>query len=351
MVERRGVELLDRALDFVPALVAVLVIAGLHYLLYGRDGASAPRGRLRRQVAGVGLYLAGLVAIIVALPLSDEVRSQLLSLIGLIVSATITLSATSLVGNALAGLMLRALRNFHAGDFVHVGEHFGRVSDRGLFHVEIQTEDRDLVTLPNLYLATHPVRVVRNSGTIVSARVSLGYDVSWNHVEAILAQAAENAGLNEPFVQVLELGDYSVVYRAAGFLTDVRTLISARSRLRTAMLDGLHGANIEIVSPIFMNQRPLRNAQRFVPSAEATHPKTSEHLPEDVVFDKADEAQTREFLEREHESLGRRLDDLRAERGALADERLHAHLDYEIERTEQRRTRISEILEDVPATE
>ena len=339
-------ELIDRVLDFGPAILAALVIAGLHYLLYRRD-ATAPRGRLRVQMAGVGLSFGSLVVLVVALPLSEALRSQLLALIGLVVSATITLSATSLVGNALAGLMLRAVRNFNAGDFVHVGEHFGRVSDRGLFHIEIQTEDRDLVTLPNLYLATKPVRVVRRSGTIVSAQVSLGYDVDWRRVEAILLQAGAAAGLEEPFVQVLELGDYSVLYRAAGFLTDVRTLITARSRLRTAMLDGLHAADVEIVSPVFMNQRPLRDTQRFVPLTEAPHVKTSEHLPEDVVFDKADEAQTREFLEREHERLGRRIEDLRGERDALDDERLRAHLDYEMERADLRRTRISEILQDV----
>ncbi len=340
-------EWLDRIFGFAPAALTLLAIVVAHYLLYRRERAPVSRGRLRRQMAGVALYLVGVLALVVALPISNEVRSQLLSLIGLVISATITLSSTSLVGNALAGLMLRALRNFGAGDFVRVGEHLGRVSERGLFHVEIQTEDRDLVTLPNLFLATHPVRVVRRSGTVVSATVSLGYDVSWTQVEALLLQAAGDAGLDEPFVQVTELGDYSVVYRAAGFLADVRALISARSRLRVAMLDALHGAGVEIVSPTFMNQRRVDGAPPFVPPDHEPAPKPAEGLPEDVVFDKADEAQTREFLEREHESLSRRADDLRAEHAAMADERVRAHLEYEIERTDQRRNRILEILDDV----
>ena len=44
---------------------------------------------------------------------------------------------------------------------------FGRVTERGLFHTEIQTEDRDLVTLPNLYLVTNPVKVVRTFLTVL----------------------------------------------------------------------------------------------------------------------------------------------------------------------------------------
>ena len=63
---------------------------------------------------------------------------------------------------------LRAVRNFRMGDFIRVAEHFGRVSERGLFHTEIQTENRDLTTLPNLFLVTHPVTTIRTSGTIVS---------------------------------------------------------------------------------------------------------------------------------------------------------------------------------------
>ena len=45
------------------------------------------------------------------------------------------------IGNVMAGLMLRAVRNFRTGDFVRVEKHFGRVTERGLLHTEIQTED------------------------------------------------------------------------------------------------------------------------------------------------------------------------------------------------------------------
>lgn len=102
----------------------------------------------------------------------------------------------------------RVLRDPPAG-----GEHFGRVSKRGLFHTEIQTEDRDLITLPNLYLVSHPVTTVRNSGTIISSTVSLGYDVPRGRIEASLLRAAQNAGLQDPFVRIFELGDFSVSYR------------------------------------------------------------------------------------------------------------------------------------------
>lgn len=92
-----------------------------------------------------------MVLVIIALPVASELRGQLLSLFGLAITALLTLSGTTFVSNAMAGLMLRSLANFRAGDFLRVEGHFGRVTERGLLHTEIQTEDRDLVTLPNLY--------------------------------------------------------------------------------------------------------------------------------------------------------------------------------------------------------
>ena len=63
-----------------------------------------------------------------------------------------------------------------------------------------------------------PSKSSRSSGTIVSATVSLGYDTSHSRLEALLKEAAKRAGLGESFVQVVDLGDFSVNYRLAGFL-------------------------------------------------------------------------------------------------------------------------------------
>jgi len=97
---------------------------------------------------------------------------ELLAVVGLLFSATMALSSTTFLGNAMAGVMIRAVRNFRIGDFIRCDQHFGRVTERGLFHTEIQTEDRELTTLPNLYLVTHPVTTVRASGTVISATVA-----------------------------------------------------------------------------------------------------------------------------------------------------------------------------------
>jgi small-conductance mechanosensitive channel len=302
--------------------------------------------RFRLQVITLFLSLVGLIAIIIALPLGESTIGQLLSLLGLLLSAAIALSATTLLGNVLAGLMLRGIKNFRPGDFIRVGEHFGRISERGLFHVEIQTEDRDLTTLPNLYLVTHPVKVIRSSGTLVTAEVSLGYDIGRKAVEKALLAAAESSELEDPFVHIMKLGDFSITYRVAGLLTEVKNLISARSRLHGNVLDCLHRDAIEIVSPNFMNQRVLPLEQRFIPEVSpATVPSVEqEDSPEKVLFDKADEAESLEKLRLRREELERQMDELKARLGEDRDADAKTEIKQEIEMVKTRLERLSEYI-------
>jgi hypothetical protein len=228
--------------------------------------------------------------------------------------------------------MLRSIRHFRIGDFIRCGDHFGRVTERGLLHTEIQTEDRDLTTLPNLFLISNPMTTVRSSGTIVSATVSLGYDIPRTRVEAALVEAAELAELSDPFVQVLELGDFSVVYRVAGLLTEVKHLLTVRSRLRAKVMDALHGHGIEIVSPSFMNQRVFDPKTEFIPvAAKLVAEPTDTTVPEAVVFDKADEAESLEKLRATLLEVAAQIGELKAERKKAEDGDLRQELERRID--------------------
>ncbi len=286
--------LLDVAPSVGVLLLAIVTLYGANRYLEGKAVASEGH-RYRLQLINAGVGFLGLLAFVIVLPVSSELRGQLLSLISIIISAAIALSSTTVLGNALAGFMLRVVKGFKIGDFITVEGHFGRVSERGLFHTEIQTEQREFTTLPNLYLVTHPITVIRSSGTAISTRVSLGYDVPRGRVEELLKQAAEEAGLEDPFVHVMELEDFSVTYRVSGILSEVKELITARSRLRSAVMDALHGGGVEIVSPTFMYRRSA-DEKTFIPGQEEKKEATGEEerRAEDVVFDKAEEAESRE---------------------------------------------------------
>lgn len=297
-------EYADRFIDFAPSaaaiVVAIIVLWVIHWMLQRRLSDVSEQG-FKRPLITLVISLVGLLAVILLLPISDSSRGQLLSLLGILLSAAIALSSTTFLGNIMAGMMLRGVRTMRPGRFVEIDRHFGRVTQRGLFHVEIQGEDRNLTSLPNMYLATNPVKTYRADGVIVAAEVSLGYDANRDRVNEALSEAALAAGLTEPYVHVLNLGDFSVTYRISGLLEDVKTLISTRSKLRELMLDALHGKGIEIVSPTFMNTRALDPEQKIRPDRVfAKSHSEEEPIAESLVFDKADEA---ESLERLRQSL------------------------------------------------
>ena len=290
--------------------IAVFILIGTDKWMRKRARSHKIQNSFARQIILIALSAIALIAIVLALPIHDEMKSQLFSLIGLALTVAVALSSTTIVSNAMAGIMSRAIGSFKVGDFVKSESQFGRITERGLFHTEIQTEDRDLVTVPNIYLMTNPIRVIQNSGTVVSATVSLGYDVDHSEIEPRLIEAANATGLEEPFVRVMELGDFSVSYRVAGFLSEVTKIVSTRSNLNKAVLDSLHQAGIEIASPNIMAQRPLTDGRQLIPERTyaSPEPSTTETAPEERMFDKAERAAEKERLIAEKEQLENELE-------------------------------------------
>ena len=274
-------------------------LAGLIYFLF-RPLPTYFEGREQLKFRRQLLQLAGaLIAILAAILLfSDgETQTNLLGLFGLVVSATIALSSTTLVGNVMAGIMLKTVGSYKPGDYITVGDHSGKISEMDLLHTEINTDQRDLTTLPNLYMVTNPVRVMRASGTILSVDLSLGYDVSRHQVEQLLIEAATEAGLDKPHVLIRELGDFSVTYSVRGLLTEARHLLAKRRELRARTIDVLQAARIEIVSPTFMNTRAYSTDKTFISKVAAKDADaTPETSPDAVAFDKGQKAETLENL-------------------------------------------------------
>ncbi len=255
------------------------------------------------------IALIGIVSVILSLPLG-EMKGQVSSLIGIVLSAVLGLSSTTFIGNALAGIALKMRRSFKPGDFITVDGIFGRVTEQGLFHTEIQTIDRDLTSLPNMTLATNSVKVTRSSGTFISAEVSLGYDVNRKKIEEALLKAAKETGLEDAFVHIISLGDFSIVYRVHGLLKEVKSIMTAKSRLIGQVIDSLHEAKIEIVSPNFMNQKQVGDTV-FIPKSYRTNivEEKKTDAPEKAIFDKAEEAEKVEASKERMVDLEKKIKD------------------------------------------
>lgn len=279
------------------------------------------------------------IAVIILLPLSEQSQGQILSLLGVVLTAVIAIASTTFVSNMIAGIMLQMTQPFRAGDYVRVADQFGRVTKRSLVHTQIQTEWRDLTNLPNLLLVNNPVTVLHREGTVIYTEISLGYDITYSRVEELLLAAGEAAKIEEPFVLVHELLDHAVVYRICGFLPDMKHLVSARSNLRKRVLEQMHGNNIEIVSPSFMNQRALDPAKKVIPDDPVLHdtnqPEEVTTAPQEKIFDMAEEAASVEELKEKSEDTRQELKKMRAElKAAPVEEK--ANIERKIESLERR---------------
>ena len=197
-----------------------------------------------------------------------------------------------------------------------------------MLDVEIQSRDRELVSLPNSFVAANPITRTRESGAIVATSLSLGYDNHHEVIMPLLREAASQSGLEDPFVGIVALGDFAVTYRVAGLLKDVDKLIGAHTSLACAVLDALHENGIEIMSPEFVRRQSWPHEERIIPAPiRASKSVEEEQRADEVVFDKASRAdelaQETSRLKVEQAELEQRRDESRDEERMRIEERIN----------------------------
>ena len=301
--------LLQYLQNWLPFLITVIIFSAVlglaRYFLFTHNSLGNEQ-LFPRQAAMLVFIVVSMIAVVISLPIPENTKNQILSLLGLILSGLLAYSSTTVVANLVAGGMMRFTQPFHTGDFIRADDYFGRVTERGLFDCEIQTIERELVSIPNSWLIARPVEVVRSSGTIVSSTLSLGYDVHHETIRPLLRKAATESGLEEPYVHITELGNFAVTYKVNGLLSDVKNLLTTRSNLNSHILDCLHEQGIEIMSPSFMSQRPLTPDTKVIARQQKKSQSEERTVAESIVFDKAEEAE--KFEKQQHTLIAQRTE-------------------------------------------
>lgn len=283
--------------QLIPAIISLLVTLSLilifNFLFHKKNLFS--RERIIQQIIYILILAIGLLLTVFTLPINVEDKNLVLTFVSIVIGAIITFSSTTFVANAMAGIMLRLINPFRVGDFIKTDGTFGRVTEIYFLNTQVQSIDRDLITIPNLTLVSKPLKTIRSSGTIITTSVSLGYNIPRKDIEKNLLQAAEITGLENPFVHVEKLGDFSISYKVGGLLKDIDRIITTRSDFKKNVIDKLHNSEIEIVSPTYMNQRVFSEDYVCMPPKEDTRRAPKEKEPEvrteEIIFDKAIMAQ------------------------------------------------------------
>lgn len=206
------------------------------------------------------LYAFMIAMIYPYLPGSDSGVFQGISVfVGLIVS----LGSSTVIGNIIAGLVITYMRPFKLGDRIKLNDTTGNVIEKTPLVTRIKTPKNELVTIPNAFImSSHTVNYsasARTYGLIIHVEVSIGYDVPWRKVHALLLKAAKaTSGVMadpEPFVLETELQDWYPVYQINAYIKEADQLTQIYSNLYQSIQDVFTEADIEIMSPHYMAVR------------------------------------------------------------------------------------------------
>ena len=333
---------------FIASIVITLLISTLSpfYLKRVRKKEHIPL----YQILIFGLTIVGVVLIIILAPFpkpadfltedSWAIKSTIIGFLGVVISGAIAISATSFLGNAIASLMIRSSNNFRVGDFIRINEFVGAVKKRGLFDVDIQIENRAIISLPNIYVITYPVEVIPREKRIVSADITMGYEIPRQKVEAYLIEAATHIGLSKPYVFVQALLDAAVQYRVIGFSskTGSTALLTEPSELKKSILDTFHKHQVEMVSPSIGIQRDAGDTI-YIPPIVKVEAKETEAvktaLPEADIFDKAMQAESIEKAEERLVELDKTIAEVEKELATTTDEHRKEQLKGRLENIKQ----------------
>lgn len=251
--------LLDAVVSAIPGLVIALLI------FFIARGVSAFSKRLLERLSRPGtiswlnhetllpttrLTSLGiwLFALAMAYPYLPGAGTDAFKGLSVLIGLMISLGASSVVGQAAAGLILTYTQTLRAGEFVRIGEHEGTVTEVGMFTTRIRTGLGEVLTLPNSMITGSVTknysRVVQGAGYVVDTVVTIGYDTPWRQVEAMLIEAAKRTPgvLENPSPQVFQtaLSDFYPEYRL------VAQAVPSEPRPRAELLTLLH-ANIQDV--------------------------------------------------------------------------------------------------------
>jgi len=134
-------------------------------------------------------------AIVVAYPYIPGNESIAFKSISVFMGLLVSLGSAGVVSQAMNGLAITFGRSFKPGDYVRIGAVEGTVSEVTLVFTKLHTIRHEEIIIPNSVVASQATynytRMVSERGVGISAAVTMGYDVPWRQVHAILMMAAE----------------------------------------------------------------------------------------------------------------------------------------------------------------
>jgi len=202
------------------------------------------------------------LGIAVAYPYLPGSSSDAFKGLSVVFGLMITLGSTGLVTQAMSGLVVIYSRALRKGDFVEIGDVQGVVTEVAALAIKVANVRNEEVTIPNSVLIGLPIhnysKLAGRQGTLVTTKVTIGYDTPWRQVYAMLICAAEKTegirAMPTAFVYQRALSDFYVEYELFASIDLPIERIPILSRLHANIQDEFNTYGVQIMSPHFFSQ-------------------------------------------------------------------------------------------------
>jgi small-conductance mechanosensitive channel len=207
----------------------------------------------------ITVALLWIFALVLSYEFLPGAKSDAFKGVSVFIGLVISLGSTGIMNQVMSGLMVTYSRAVRVGDFVRIGEVEGTVTQLGTLSTKIKTPRNEEVTIPNALVvsnaATNFSRHAATDGVLAPASVTIGYDVPWRQVHALLILAAERtpAVRRPPAPVVLQtaLGDFAVEYKVLVCVDEPHRRLATLNALHANILDAFNEYGVQIMSPAY----------------------------------------------------------------------------------------------------
>ncbi|MBU2493651.1 MAG: mechanosensitive ion channel family protein [Bacteroidetes bacterium] len=208
-------------------------------------------------------FLILVLAAIIIFPYLPGSDSPFFQGISVFLGILFSLGSSSAIANMVSGIVLTYMRPFKIGDRVKIAETMGDVIEKTLLVTRIRTPKNVDITIPNaMVLGSHIINFsssASDKGLILHTTVTIGYDVPWDKVHALLVSAAGETDYTladpKPFVLQTSLDDFYVSYELNIYTNEPGKMASIYSQLHSKIQDKFNEAGVEIMSPHYSAMR------------------------------------------------------------------------------------------------
>ena len=264
----------EGVLESLPGLVTVVIVLAITRALVDLIGYvfdAVQKGRLQLPLLHpetvsathrIFTLLTWGLGVAVAYPYLPGSSSEAFKGLSVLFGVMITLGSTGLVTQAMSGLVVVYSRSLHKGDFVDINGVQGVVTEVAALATKIVNLRNEEITIPHSVVIANPIhnysKLAGLQGTLMSTKVTIGYDAPWRQVHELLIEAAQHTagvrGAPVPYVYQRALSDFYVEYELFVSIDAPLERIPILSALHASIQDAFNEHGVQIMSPHFLGQ-------------------------------------------------------------------------------------------------